>query len=158
MLRNFLPQGVPFVALSATLTERVQRDLCERLQMRSNCLFINEGNDRNNVTLVCRPCVHPLESYRDLRFVLPPGVQVPLDIPKTFIYADHVESGTGIVDYLTGCLPLALQDQGLVRPYNATFSAEYRKEVMERFREGTVRVLVCTDAAGMVIITALLSS
>lgn len=151
MLRNFLPQGVPFAALSATLTPRVQHDLCSRLEMRSNYLFINEGNDRSNVTLVCRECIHPLESYRDLRFVIPSGVWVSLDIPKSFIYADDIDSGTGIVDYLNKCLPPELQDDGLVQPYNAMFSTEYRREVMERFRQGTVRVLVCTDAAGMVI-------
>ncbi|KAF8602551.1 P-loop containing nucleoside triphosphate hydrolase protein [Ceratobasidium sp. AG-I] len=149
MLRNFLPQGVPFAALSATLTAHVQRDLCVRLEMHSNLLLINERNDRSNVTLVSRKCVHSLESYQDTRFVLPSVVKAALDIPKTFIYADDIDSGTGIVDYLNKCLPLELRDNGLIRPYNATFSTEYRREVMKCFREGIVRILVCTDAAGM---------
>ncbi|KAJ7319128.1 P-loop containing nucleoside triphosphate hydrolase protein, partial [Mycena albidolilacea] len=33
--------------------------------------------------------------------------------------------------------------------YNAALSKEYRKKAMEKFKEGTVRILVCTDAAGM---------
>ncbi|KAF8669026.1 Atp-dependent dna helicase, partial [Rhizoctonia solani] len=150
ILRAFLPQGIPFIALSATLTPRVYRDLIKRLEFRSDHKFINEGNDRGNVTLISRKCVHPLETYRDLGFVVPPHVKERSDILKTFIYADSIEDGTGIVDYLTNeCLPTALQSSGLIRPYNASFSTPYRQLVMELFRRGLVRVLVCTDAAGM---------
>jgi superfamily II DNA helicase RecQ len=150
MIRNFLPQGMPIVALSATLTPQVHLDLVKRLEFPPNYVFVNEGNDRNNVTLVVRKCIHPLDSYRDTRFVIPPSVRAGLDILKTFLYVDSIDASTGIVDYLTGLLPDRLQDQGLIRPYNATFSADYRRDVMELFREGVVRVLVCTDAAGMV--------
>ncbi|KAJ6620873.1 hypothetical protein B0H10DRAFT_2019831 [Mycena sp. CBHHK59/15] len=35
------------------------------------------------------------------------------------------------------------------RPYNAALSKEYRRKAMTLFKEGTIRILVCTDAAGM---------
>ena len=47
---------------------------------------------------------------------------------------------------------------GLIRPFNATLSQEYRSLAMAHFREGTIRVLVCTDAAGMVSTALLLRS
>ncbi|GAB1528554.1 hypothetical protein RhiTH_011748 [Rhizoctonia solani] len=150
ILCAFLPQGIPFIALSATLTPRVYRNLIKQLEFRSDHKFINEGNDRGNVTLISQKCVHPLETYRDLGFVVPPHVKERSNILKTFIYADSIEDGTGIVDYLTNeCLPTALQSSGLIRPYNALFSTPYRQLVMELFWRGLVRVLVCTDAAGM---------
>jgi superfamily II DNA helicase RecQ len=114
MLRTFLPQGVPFVALSATLTPCVRLDLCKHLELQSNYLFINEGNDRSNVTIICRECIHPLKSYVDIHFVVPSGIKEASRIPKTFVYADTVEDGTGIVDYLTECLPVNLQEKGLI--------------------------------------------
>ncbi|CAA7269640.1 unnamed protein product [Cyclocybe aegerita] len=57
--------------------------------------------------------------------------------------------GTEIIDHLTDLLPEHLQDVGIIRPYNACFSKKYRRAVMRAFKEGSVRILVCTDAAGM---------
>ncbi|KAH9858430.1 hypothetical protein C2E23DRAFT_711572, partial [Lenzites betulinus] len=36
-----------------------------------------------------------------------------------------------------------------VWPYTAVYSEHYKQTIMERFREGSVRWLLCTDAAGM---------
>jgi superfamily II DNA helicase RecQ len=58
--------------------------------------------------------------------------------------------GTKIIDHLTELLPPHLHVLGLIRPYNACFSKEYRKAVMGEFKAGHVQILVCTDAAGMV--------
>jgi superfamily II DNA/RNA helicase len=58
--------------------------------------------------------------------------------------------GSEIIDHLTGLLPLHLRDKGIIRPYNAAFGKEYRKEAMRAFRDNGIRILVCTDAAGMV--------
>ncbi|KAG8698171.1 hypothetical protein FRC09_007392 [Ceratobasidium sp. 395] len=149
VVRTFLPQGVPFVGLSATLTPKVLRDLEKRLELQSDYHFINEGNDRPNVTLICRRCIHPLKSLLDSAFVVPSNTQFPSDIDKTFFYVDNVEWGTRVVDFLTSRLPEHVRDQGLIRPYNATFSTQYRTEAMRLFRLGVIRVLVCTDAAGM---------
>ncbi|KAG8703413.1 hypothetical protein FRC08_002855, partial [Ceratobasidium sp. 394] len=149
VVRTFLPQGLPFVALSATLTSRVHLDLVKRLELQSDYRFIDAGNDRPNVTLIVRQCVHPLNSFRDTWFAIPSGIQQASEIEKTFFYVDNVAEGTSIVDYLTGLLPGHLRDKGVVRPYNATFSAQYRTEAMRLFRQGEIRILVCTDAAGM---------
>ena len=43
-----------------------------------------------------------------------------------------------------------LASEGIIRPFNATLSHEYREEAMDQFRDGRIRILVCTDAAGMV--------
>jgi hypothetical protein len=48
------------------------------------------------------------------------------------------------------CLPETLRDSGIIRPYNAAYTAAHRKQKMKLFKEGVIRILVCTDAAGMV--------
>ncbi|PPQ70400.1 hypothetical protein CVT24_013138, partial [Panaeolus cyanescens] len=118
---------------------------------RSDYLFINIGNDRPNVAIVVRALEHSQESYRDLDFIIisKNGINKPKDIPSTMLYVDSVAKGPEIIDYLVALLPLHLRDLGLVRPFSAGFPLEYRTEVLAQFKNGAIRVLVCTDAAGM---------
>ncbi|KAJ7826152.1 P-loop containing nucleoside triphosphate hydrolase protein [Mycena leptocephala] len=70
---------------------------------------------------------HPMNSYCDLDFLVDPKTRV---LPaKTFVYY--------------------FRARGLVRPYNASMSREYRDIVMQLFHTGIIWILVCTDAAGM---------
>ncbi|KAH7904036.1 hypothetical protein BJ138DRAFT_1019697, partial [Hygrophoropsis aurantiaca] len=69
-------------------------------------------------------------------------------IKKIWIYADNISVGGDIIDYLRTRLPEHLH--GVVRPYNAVLGHEYCSEAMKEFRAGNIRILVCTDAAGMV--------
>lgn len=149
-IRAFLPRNIPFIALSASLTRRVSRDIIYRLQLdRSNFLHLNLGNDRPTVSLIVRAIHNAMCLYTDLDFVIPPSIQMPSDIPKTWIYADNINTGTEIVDHLRTLLPHASM-HGIIRPYNAVLDTEYRHEAMQRFKDGDIRVLICTDAAGMV--------
>lgn len=151
IIRSFLLKSTPIVALSATLPTRVRRDVLRVLRFdQKNFINIDVGNDRPNVSIVIRGIQHPLNTYADLDFVINGLANTPNDIAKTFIYCDNIAMGTEIIDHLTELLPIHLRTMGIIRPYNATFSKEYRKAVMKEFRGGQVRILVCTDAAGMV--------
>ncbi|KAG8704039.1 hypothetical protein FRC08_002483 [Ceratobasidium sp. 394] len=149
IIRPFLPRDTPIVALSATLTPRVRRDIITRLNLSSRHLFINEGNDKPNLTIMAARCKYPLISLYDLAFIIPSIMFHPLDIPTTMVYADNIDVGQRIVRFLTSLLPLHLQNAGIIRPYNAHLTHEYRTLAMKGLREGNIRVLVCTDAAGM---------
>ena len=72
------------------------------------------------------------------------------DIPKTFIYADQISAEVGVETRLTERLPPRLRDIGLIRPFSAAFSPEHRQMLLDLFKAGVIRVLICTDAAGMV--------
>ncbi|KAA1476505.1 P-loop containing nucleoside triphosphate hydrolase protein, partial [Dentipellis sp. KUC8613] len=148
MIRVFLPRNTPFIAVSASLTRRVSRDIVEKLQMdRRSYVYRNLGNDRSNVSLVVRAIQNSMQSYSDLDFVIPNDVASAVDIPKTWIYADNITTGAEIIDYLRSLLPPHLH--GVIRPYNAVHGIKYREEAMSQFRSGNLRILVCTDAAGM---------
>jgi superfamily II DNA/RNA helicase len=103
----------------------------------------------DHVSLVVRAIQHRLNTYADLDFVIE-GITNPSKIKKTFIYADNIATGVEIIDHLTELLPLEYRALGIIRPYNAALGKEYRREAMQQFRDGIIRVLVCTDAAGMV--------
>ena len=154
MVRAFLPRLTPMVALSATLAPKVRRDVLDKLQFGKggNYVNIDVGNDRPNVSMVIRGIHHPLNTYADLDFVMAMLVDDPSQIPKTFIYADNIAVGQKIIEHLNSLLPASLQYSGIIRPYNAAYGKAYRKKVMALFTKGNVRILVCTDAAGMVSI------
>ncbi|KAF8989723.1 P-loop containing nucleoside triphosphate hydrolase protein [Cyathus striatus] len=113
ILKALLPRGTPFAALSATLPPRIR-------------------NDRRNVSIVIQAMHHAMNTYRDLDFIIPPELQNPNEIKKTFIYADSLAVATLIEDHLYELCPDRWQYKGFIRPYSAAFS-----------------VLICTDAAGM---------
>ncbi|PIL35865.1 hypothetical protein GSI_01525 [Ganoderma sinense ZZ0214-1] len=167
VIRAFLPRGVSVVPLTATLTRRVERDLERVLHFpKSDKNCINVGNDRANVSIVVRACEHPQNSFADLDFIIPDIVNGPGDIPKTYIYVDDINVGNLIIDHLNEILAARCPDlvaAGIIRPFNATLSHSYRRDTMAAFRanpaasagEGSsegkecIRILVCTDAAGM---------
>jgi superfamily II DNA helicase RecQ len=148
--RAFLPKSTPVIAVSASLTRRVSRDITQKLQFQTGYAYRNLGNDRPNVSIFVRAIHNPLHSYSDLNFLIPSETDIGhgTDIKKTWIYADNIEVGAEIIDYLRTLLPKTLHD--VIRPYNAVHSIDYRMVAMDQFRAGRIRILVCTDAAGMV--------
>ncbi|KAF5380428.1 hypothetical protein D9615_004643 [Tricholomella constricta] len=98
---------------------------------------------------VVRSMEHPMNSYRDIEFLVPDNLRNPENIPKTFLYCDDIKTGDDLTDYLNARVPGDLQSSGVVRPYNASMSKRYRRQVMRLFKAGVIRILVCTDAAGM---------
>ncbi|KAJ7615158.1 P-loop containing nucleoside triphosphate hydrolase protein [Mycena polygramma] len=149
IVRAFLPRATPIVAVTATLTPRVHQDLLVKLQFNpKDYLFCSIGNDRENVSQVIRSMEHPANSYMDLDFLVDEAM-TPAEIKKAFLYTDDIKDGSQIIDHLNARVNPAYRDMGLVRPYNAGMSREYRMQVMALFKAGIIRVLVCTDAAGM---------
>ncbi|KAI0761242.1 P-loop containing nucleoside triphosphate hydrolase protein [Irpex lacteus] len=121
IVRAFLPRGTPVIAMTATLTGRVRRDICSKLHFAKHASQSrNEGNDRPNVSIVVRACEHPLVSFADLDFIIPTTIRCHTDLPKTYLYVDDVNTGSQIVDHLSSLL-----------------------------KSRNTRILVCTDAAGM---------
>ncbi|KAK7678922.1 hypothetical protein QCA50_018062 [Cerrena zonata] len=74
-----------------------------------------------------------MNTFADLDFVIPGEVSSPTDIKKTYIYVDNITTGSAIVDHLTNVLrerSPQLVIEGIIRPFNATLSYEYREEAM----------------------------
>lgn len=151
IVHAFLPRSTPMIAVTATLAPRVHHDVVQKLEFDpNNYIFINIGNDRPNIAQVIRAIEHPMNSYQDLDFVVPETITCPEDINKAFVYMDDITVGGEMGDYLNGRVDSKFHHLGLIRPYNAAMSKSYQKLVMQLFKEGVVRVLICTDAAGMV--------
>ncbi|KIJ91905.1 hypothetical protein K443DRAFT_135401 [Laccaria amethystina LaAM-08-1] len=150
ILRAILPKSTPFVAMSATLAPRVRDDILKKLQFNEkNYVDINIGNGRPNISIVVCGIQNPMNTFSDLDFVIPIGVKSVDNIPKTFIYTDQISAEVGIETRLTEHLPPALCDIGLICPFSATFSPDHRQQLLDLLKAGIIRILICTDAAGM---------
>lgn len=93
---------------------------------------------------------HAANSYRDVDFMVDTAMKTPEDVKLAFLYTDDIKDGSKLIDHLNARVCPAYRSRGLVRPYNAGMSRQYRDHVMALFKAGIVRILVCTDAAGMV--------
>jgi superfamily II DNA helicase RecQ len=150
IIRAFLPRTTPIIAVTATWTPHVHQDLLVKLQFDpKNYVFCSIGNDRPTVTQIIRSMEHAANSYRDINFLIDKDMEMPEDINKAFVYSDDVKDGGNLCDHLNARIKPEYRDRGLVRPYNAGMSKEYRAQVMSLFKAGIIRILVCTDAAGM---------
>jgi hypothetical protein len=73
------------------------------------------GNDRPTVAHVVRAMEHPMNSYRDLDFLVDP-MAAPKDIHKAFLYSDDTKDNAEIIDHLNDRVYEDYRSRGLVRP------------------------------------------
>lgn len=94
--------------------------------------------------------VHAASSFGDLDFIVPHGTEFAQSIKTTMIYIDNVIRVTDTVIHLTCRLGPMLQHRGIIRPIHAWMPDYYRTHALQALIDGKVRIVVCTEAAGMV--------
>lgn len=126
----------PCLALTATATTRVQRDIGERLALRDP-LTIVTGFRRPNLALSVRHCSSLPDKLNELgRLVQRQPEGTVLIYCATRRTVEEVASWLG-------------QSQASVGYYHAGLSDDERRLVHEDFRQGRLRILVATNAFGM---------
>ena len=126
----------PCLALTATATARVQKDLCDRLALRDPLRLVT-GFRRANLALsvrFCRSCQEKLTMLEHLVGETEKGT--------ILVYCATRRTVEEVADRLR-------QSHQLVTYYHAGLSDEKRRLVHHDFRRGAVRVLVATNAFGM---------
>ena len=122
----------PVIALTATATPQVAEDIMERLGFEEKCL-IKSGFERPNLSYIVRRCEDKLGQMLNI--------------------CSSVE-GTGIV-YVrsrkkTEELAAFLSSNGISASfYHAGLGPESRSERQSSWKDGSIRVMVCTNAFGM---------
>ena len=148
-LRYFLPHDIPYYVVSATLPSAILSDVMTTLQMQmSKTYFVRRSNDRSNVHITVRKILHPLNSFRDLKFVLQnwkPGDDPP---PKFIIFCDSIRETVAIGKYLRKQLPPEYREK--VKWFHANMSKSFREAEVQAVRDGRTWGLCCTDSFGMV--------
>ena len=136
MLGQRLPslRPTPVIALTATATPIVQRDIIAQLGLISDNRFIH-GFRRSNLA------IEVVEVPRPNRMDL---VQTLLEDPRhrpAIVYAPSRKDATTLAEQLSAVMPAAA--------YHAGMAAADRDRVQTRFLGGTLEVIVATVAFGM---------
>ena len=131
-LRGHLP-GAPFMALTATATERVREDIVSQLGLEPVDRFVSSFN-RSNLTYTVRPKRAAFEALLALLRRNPNGAA----IVYRFSRRD------------TEDLAADLREEGFdALPYHAGLDVAVRRETQERFIQDELQVVVATIAFGM---------
>jgi ATP-dependent DNA helicase RecQ len=131
-LRGMLPE-VPFVALTATATERVRADILTQLRLRDPAIFVGSFN-RPNLT------------YRVI------DKEKPAAQVLAFVRERPADSGIVYCQSRRGCESLAehLSRAGVeAAAYHAGLTEKQRTRAQDRFLRDEVRVICATIAFGM---------
>ena len=131
-LREKFP-GVPFMALTATATERVREDIAAQLHLHEHAHFVASFN-RPNLTY---RVVQKADGYRQtLRFIKERKGECGI------VYCFSRKSAESVAEKLSA-------DGIAARPYHAGLSDKLRAENQEAFLRDEVRVICATIAFGM---------
>ena len=131
-LRNILGPEVPYIALTATATERVAEDIMTTLEFREKNI-LRSGFERPNLAYIVRECENKLGNVVKACNAFP---------GSGIVYVRERKKAEEIAQFL--------QTQGVDADfYHAGVGKEMRSEKQDRWKKGDLRVMVATNAFGM---------
>lgn len=150
VLRGRFPSNVPFVVASATLPEHILDDIKRKLRLSTSVQKVSVSNARPNVALSVRAMQHSEESKGDLRFLIPKDAKEAKDIPITLVYCNQRVATEDATDRLRDWAEDCGIPRNCIAFYHAKVGSKRKREIEEGLRKGEIRILLCTDAVGMV--------
>lgn len=77
------------------------------------------------------------------------GLKPKEEVPKTIVFHDDSDEAANAALYVNHCLPMSLQDKGIVRHYHGEMSKDYLTKVYDDFKkvDGVCRILHATEGA-----------
>jgi superfamily II DNA helicase RecQ len=149
-LRAFFPPHIPILATSATLTPSSLAEVRSQLGIDAqDSFYLNLGNDRPNIAY----STHPINSPTDYISLLPlltteKNPTTTDDIIKSLVFVNKVLLAQSTVRAIRALFPKHLRKY--VDYMHAHRTPKARRRAMRHFRQGKTKVLVATEAAGMV--------
>lgn len=150
-LRAFVPASVPFLATSATLQLPVLAQVRKTLHMNAlNVFNVNVGTDRPSIDWF----VHHMEAGKSdlnaLNFVLRADLERPeiTELVQTMVFFDDINVALDALKHLRAQLPERLRGQ--IAVYHSHRSSKSKRRIMQEFKDGKIKILLTTEAAGMV--------
>jgi ATP-dependent helicase YprA (DUF1998 family) len=162
LLRTRFPRA-PIMACSATLPEATLSYIHKSLHLETPTVLCDMPTDRTNISLFTAPIERgQLQTRAPLLELVPteaatwdPGSSEPewdpMDIPKTLVFIDDRMACCTLKTELINKFPDAVRGlaQGIVCEYHRTMSQKALNRNLRALRDGTCRIMVCTDAVGM---------
>lgn len=149
-LRSLFPPTIPVFATSATLPPAALREVRSSLGIDTDCsFFLNLGNDRPNITYSTQ-IIKSSTDFEALRPLLSQNASPTSSshLVKTIVFTNSIPSAQIGMRTVRSWFPDSLREY--VDCLHARRTAHAKRRVMQRYRQGKVKILVATEAAGMV--------
>ncbi|KAF9109539.1 hypothetical protein BGX30_008366, partial [Mortierella sp. GBA39] len=140
-LRSRVPPGVAFVAVSATLHGRILDDVIKSLHFSDAVPVVKANTDRPNVRYEVRTFKDNNACMESLDFLL--------DFKKSIVYFDSTKTLVKVYNRLIAKAKSSNKNPRCIGYYFAGLTFETKEHYMSRFRNGQIRILLSTEAAGM---------
>lgn len=155
-LRAFVPLKVPFLITSATLPPLVLAQVRTTVHMQSETSYhVNLGTDRPNIAWFVRRMTGGKSNLEALAFLIPHATDEEiLELVQTMVFFDDINVALEALKWIRKRLPPHLRDQ--VAVFHSRRSKRAKRQILKEFREGKIKILLTTEAAGMVSLTIIL--
>ena len=152
-IRAFAPHA-PVLITSATLTPSSLDHARKIMQVDpSSSYHLMLGIDRPNIAWSVRHMARG-KDFESLQFIIPPpessssGPDVRRHLIPTMVFFDDISLAMSSMVYLRGFLPPMQHHE--IAVYNSRHTPRAKKRVMKLFRSQKIKILLTTEAAGMV--------
>ncbi|KAG9084024.1 hypothetical protein FS749_005560 [Ceratobasidium sp. UAMH 11750] len=129
----------------------MREQILSSLRYPDSYLFINRGYWKPNLSWHVHRMKGGDGSVAEIMHLFPTGLDATSILPMTIIFVDKRTLAFKILAVFRNLLPPALVDQ--VEVYHALQSDIAKAYAAQRFEQGKVRVLICTEALTMVSAT-----
>ena len=156
-LRLQLGQKIPWLCLSATLTPNVSGYVHRVCKLRQGTIRFWMSNYRDNINIMVEE-ISESSGIAHLIALIPKQLETRTDIPKTLIFHDSIDEGIRIAKELERIViakelerrvPQTRRRSRLVRSFYGSIDEVAKSRTLEELREGSTRIVVCTDAFGL---------
>jgi ATP-dependent DNA helicase RecQ len=130
-LRNEL-RGVPVLALTASATKEIQKDICDKLELRQPAIF-SQSFARKNLSFSVFRVDSKINKIREILLKVP---------GSAIVYCKSRKRTKAISDLL-------MMHGVSADFYHAGLKQEERSKKQDEWMKGSTRVIVCTNAFGM---------
>ncbi|KAJ7182544.1 P-loop containing nucleoside triphosphate hydrolase protein [Mycena crocata] len=134
-LRHLIPTDIPFYITSMRETKTE--------------IFVS-SHDRHNVHITVCKMKYPLNSLKDLVFLIPPGDGTTPLPWKFVIFFSSITESIAVAQYLRSLVPLEFRDK--IVWFNSEMSPEFRAEESDKCKDSQTWGLLCTESFGMVLL------
>ncbi|KAJ7159876.1 P-loop containing nucleoside triphosphate hydrolase protein, partial [Mycena crocata] len=149
-LRAFVPSHVPFMFASATLPPLVLAEVRKSLHVSADASYhVNLGMDRVNIAWFVQLMNAAKTDLEALDFLCPDHVSEDdlVVLMQTMVFFDDINLAMDALEHLRDRLPR--QNRGQIAIYHSRRSKRSKRIIMEKFRNGEIKILLTTEAAGM---------
>jgi superfamily II DNA helicase RecQ len=150
-LRAFVPSQVPFMFASATLPPPVLAEVRKSLHVSPETSYhVNLGTDRPNIAWFVQLMKAAKTDLEALDFLISAhdSEDSIIELLQTMVFFDDINLAMDALEHLRDRLPL--RNRGQIAVYHSRRSKRSKRIIMEKFRKGEIKILLTTEAAGMV--------